>query len=54
LFGFKDLSDSSKQHILKKLELKFPTRALKDNFLLVIKAFNTKKAMKTSAVLNKL
>lgn len=27
---------------------------MKDNFLLIIKAFNTKKAMKTSAIVNKM
>lgn len=27
---------------------------MKDNFLLIVKAFNTKKAMKTSAIISKL
>lgn len=38
----------------KKLELKFQNRSMKDNFLLIVKAFNTKKAMKTSAIIGKL
>lgn len=38
----------------KRVELKFASRSLKDNFLLIVKAFNTKKALKTSAVINRL
>lgn len=34
--------------------MRFPNRSTKDNFLLIVKAFNTKKAMKTSAIIAKL
>lgn len=43
-----------KQSNEKRIELKFASRALKDNFLLIVKGFNTKKAMKTSAIIGKL
>lgn len=54
LFGFQDLTESMKLSNEKRLELKFQNRLMKDNFLLIVKAFNTKKAMKTSAIIGKL
>jgi hypothetical protein len=52
LFGREEDLSSEKQE--KTLELRFQSRAMKDGFLLIIKAFNTKKAMKTSAIVGKL
>lgn len=54
LFGFQDLSASTKQSNEKRIDLRFGNRGLKDSFLLIVKAFNTKKAMKTSAIVGKL
>lgn len=54
VFGYQDITSSMKLSNEKRLELKFSSRAMKDNFLLAVKAFNTKKALKTSAVIEKL
>jgi len=37
-----------------KLELKFNSRGVRDNFLFVLKAFNTKRALKNSVIMNRL
>lgn len=37
-----------------RLELKFGTRAGRDNFLFIVKAFMTKKAMRNSVIMNRI
>lgn len=54
MFGFEDLSASLKNSNEHRLELQFPTRAAKDKFLYVIKAYVTRKAIKNAAVIQKI
>ena len=37
-----------------RLELKFNSRGIRDNFLFILKAFNTKRALKNSVIMNRL
>lgn len=54
IFGNEDMSASQRQRNEHKLELKFSSRNLRDNFLFIIKAFNTKRAMKNATVMSKI
>jgi hypothetical protein len=54
MFGEEDLSESQRLSRDYRLELRFNNRATKDNFLFIIKAFNTKKIMKNSTIMNKI
>lgn len=48
------LSNSARISSEQKIELKFDDRTLRDNFLFILKSFNTKKALRNSAIVKKI
>lgn len=54
MFGSEDMTASQRQRNQHRLELRFNSRNIRDNFLFIIKAFNTKRAMKNSVIMSKI
>lgn len=54
MFGGEDMTSSQRQRNEHRLELKFSNRATRDNFLFILKAFNTKRALKNSVIMGKI